>query len=291
MRGSAYARAYLLARRLAARSSTPYGYVKRVEAYLSRGFRYSEDVPFHSLPLMSFLFDDRQGYCQQFSGAMALLLRMGGVPARVATGFAPGSLDKRRREYVVRDLDAHSWVEAWFPGYGWVPFDPTPTTAPPRSQADTRTPSAARGDLRDAGTGLNPAPQPAQSSPGTLSIWTVLLGLAGLAALGGLAAAALAANRPHPDDPDDPLLAELERALRRSGRRPAPAVTLSQLERRFRDEPGACDYIRSLVRARFGEQGAGPSAAERQALRVALAEGLGWSGRLRAWWALPPRRA
>ena len=55
------------------------------------------------------------GYCQQFSGAMALLLRMGGVPARVGAGFSPGTLDSDRDEYVVRDLDAHSWVEAYFP--------------------------------------------------------------------------------------------------------------------------------------------------------------------------------
>ena len=49
-----------------------------------------------------------------------------GVPARVASGFSPGTFDEERREYVVRDLDAHSWVEVFFPGYGWIPFDPTP---------------------------------------------------------------------------------------------------------------------------------------------------------------------
>ena len=57
----------------------------------------------------------RIGFCQQFSGAEALLLRMGGIPARVATGFTSGSFDEKQQEYVVRDLDAHSWVEVWFP--------------------------------------------------------------------------------------------------------------------------------------------------------------------------------
>ena len=65
------------------------------------------------MPLESFLFTDRAGYCQQFSGAMALLLRMGGVPARVAEGFAPGIFDTKKRRYVVHDFDAHSWVEAY----------------------------------------------------------------------------------------------------------------------------------------------------------------------------------
>src|SRR5204862_3418675 len=87
-----------------------------------------------SAPLADFLLRERVGYCQQFSGAMALLLRMGGVPARVAAGFSPGSLDRDRREYVVRDMDAHSWVEVFFPGIGWVTRDPTPGDAPARSQ-------------------------------------------------------------------------------------------------------------------------------------------------------------
>src|SRR5207248_3228868 len=82
--------------------------------------------------LESFLFSARRGYCQQFAGAMALLLRMGGVPARVATGFATGNYDSSKHQYVVSDLDAHAWVEAYFPGYGWVRFDPTPAAAPAR---------------------------------------------------------------------------------------------------------------------------------------------------------------
>src|SRR6185369_2136665 len=82
--------------------------------------------------LDAFLFRDRAGYCQHFSGSTALLLRMGGVPARVATGFSPGSRDGG--DHIIRDLDAHSWVEAYFPGIGWVTFDPTPGDSPARSQ-------------------------------------------------------------------------------------------------------------------------------------------------------------
>ena len=86
-------------------------------------------------PLASFLLGDKQGYCQQFSGAMALLLRMEGVPARVATGFSPGTTDRDTDEFVVRDTDAHSWVEAYIAPYGWVTFDPTPPVGPARLNA------------------------------------------------------------------------------------------------------------------------------------------------------------
>ena len=86
------------------------------------------------MPLESFLFDTKAGYCQHYSAAMALLLRMGGVPARVATGFSPGGYSKRKQAWIVRDTDAHSWVEAWFDGYGWITLDPTPADTPARSQ-------------------------------------------------------------------------------------------------------------------------------------------------------------
>ena len=72
--------------------------------------------PAPPLPLDAFLFEDRIGYCQQFSGAMALMLRMVGIPARVAAGFSPGSYNRDTGEYRVRDLDAHSWVEVYFTG-------------------------------------------------------------------------------------------------------------------------------------------------------------------------------
>ena len=63
---------------------------------------------------------------------MAMLLRMGGIPARVAAGFTSGTYDKKSGSWIVTDIDAHAWVEAWFPSYGWVRFDPTPATAPAR---------------------------------------------------------------------------------------------------------------------------------------------------------------
>ncbi len=129
---SQYAPAYALAQHLASSSPTPYAFVRSVLRYLGHGFTYNERPPRRAYPLESFLFTDHRGYCQQFAGAMALLLRMGGVPARVATGFTTGTLDSTKHQYVVTDQDAHAWVEAWFAGYGWVRFDPTPAIAPAR---------------------------------------------------------------------------------------------------------------------------------------------------------------
>ena len=149
LEASAYAPAYALAQRMKGRAGTPYRVRARGPAVPGDrvrlrgvGARPEGRAP----PLVSFLFDEKVGFCQQFSGSMALLLRMGGIPTRIASGFTPGTYDSARREWVVRDYDAHSWVEAYFPGIGWVPFDPTPPAAPPAQPAGRR--AHARG--RDA---------------------------------------------------------------------------------------------------------------------------------------------
>ncbi len=76
--------------------------------------------------LVEFLTVGKTGYCEQFSAAMAVMLRSVGVPARVAVGFTGGAETGDHR--TVSTSDAHAWVEAWFPGYGWMIFDPTPLT-------------------------------------------------------------------------------------------------------------------------------------------------------------------
>ncbi len=297
---SQYVRSYRLARRLAAQSRSPYEYARRILSYLATGFAYSETPAQHPVPLEAFLFGDRIGYCQHFSGAMALLLRMGGVPARVAGGFSPGSYSRKRRDYVVRDLDAHSWVEAWFPGYGWVTFDPTPAAAPARSQViNVGLPSldappgtgdqAQRGDVPEPGPrapGASNA-QPGGGGPAFGLVALAALLTAGLVALG----TAFWRRRSGPKRPADAHLAELERALRRLGE-PVPAgATLAALERLLGlDGPGA-GYLRALRDRRYGFGARPPTAAQRRELRRALARGRGPAGALRALWALPPRRS
>jgi transglutaminase-like putative cysteine protease len=81
--------------------------------------------------LKKFLFDTHKGFCQQFASAMAVLMRALGIPARVAVGYTTGTYDPGIEAYEVTTANAHSWVEVEFPGYGWVPFEPTPTRANP----------------------------------------------------------------------------------------------------------------------------------------------------------------
>jgi protein-glutamine gamma-glutamyltransferase len=125
-----YRRLYDAALRVTGRPTNPYAAVIALEAWFrSEGnFVYDETPPaWRGLPpLVAFVDRDRRGYCQHFAGAMALMLRYLGIPARVGAGFTTGRYNISRREYTVSDTNAHTWVEVWFPRYGWLPFDPTP---------------------------------------------------------------------------------------------------------------------------------------------------------------------
>jgi transglutaminase-like putative cysteine protease len=121
---------------VAGSARTPYTATSAVLQWLrdTGGFRYTNrPALFSEAPLVGFVADTRAGYCQQFAGAMALMLRYLGIPARVAVGFSSGTYDNSRRRWVVTDHDAHAWVEVWFRGYGWLPFDPTPSAGRPEA--------------------------------------------------------------------------------------------------------------------------------------------------------------
>jgi Transglutaminase-like superfamily/Domain of unknown function (DUF4129) len=77
-------------------------------------------------PLDDFLFRTRKGFCEDFSTAMNVMLRMLGIPSRQMSGYSVGVLEEKTHQWTVNSLDAHSWVEVYFPGYGWLPFEPTP---------------------------------------------------------------------------------------------------------------------------------------------------------------------
>jgi transglutaminase-like putative cysteine protease len=302
---SPYGRAFQLARKLAADQPTQYDTLKSVEAYLQKGFEYSEHPPPRRYPLMSFLFDDKVGYCQQFSGAMALMLRMNGIPARVAGGFAPGAFDHQAKEYRVRDLDAHSWVEVWFTGIGWVPFDPTPSLAPASSQSDPASAaSAARGGAADHGAtsvhkrlGADGAAGGGAGSGGddsTSTLWLLALAALVLVALAAVVLWVMGSvgRRPHFRGPAQGAVDELRAALPRLGYDYPARTTLAELERRLRVTagPGAARYVGLLRDQRYARPGsaAPPTARDRRALRRALTEGGGPLTCLRGLLALPP---
>jgi transglutaminase-like putative cysteine protease len=116
------------ARRLALGARAPYGAAVAIETWLREtgGFVYDQAPPRPAglPPLAYFVDESRRGYCQHFAGAMALMLRFLGIPARVAAGFTSGKYENGG--WTVTDHNAHTWVEVWFPGYGWLAFDPTP---------------------------------------------------------------------------------------------------------------------------------------------------------------------
>jgi hypothetical protein len=292
---SPYGGAYALARRLAAQARTPYAFVSSVQRYLgaARGFSYNENPPVRRYPLESFLLSDRVGYCQQFSGTMAMLLRMGGIPARVAAGFTSGSRASSSHPWTVTDIDAHAWVEAWFPHYGWVRFDPTPASAPARG-GDTALPivknlpgadsAQSAAPLRDIGAARAATTVAGHHGSGGPSLWLIALAVILLAGTTGLLSRTLRAASGTED-----LLVELERALSRTRRPLKAGVTLAGLEQRLGGSTEAAAYVRALRMTRYGGDTRPPSAAQRRALRQELARGLGVIGRVRALWALPPR--
>jgi protein-glutamine gamma-glutamyltransferase len=304
LRNSKYDRVYDLALDWTADAETPYDAVKTIETRLQEEYDYAERVPTRPLPLDGFLFEERRGYCQQFSGAMALMLRMVGVPARVAAGFSPGSYNRDTKEYRVRDLDAHSWVEVYFTGIGWVPFDPTPIRAPAESQSSgVLATSAARGD---AGEVANPrAGVAAERVQGAgalgegeeggagwiLQVFALLL-LAALAALAVTVVARVRARRGlTAEQLAEAQLAELRRALARLDWEVPVATTLLGLERRLGRAagPAAARYAAALRAHRYDPRAPrAPGWAERRALRRELSARSGLGGRLRALLAIPP---
>lgn len=132
--GSATERTLALADQIVADANalTPYDKARAVEKWLRQNITYNEAIPTPPVGQDSvdwMLFDLRQGYCNYYASAMVVMLRHLGVPARMVAGFAQGQWDTEQQAFVVRERDAHTWVEAYFPGYGWVEFEPTSAQA------------------------------------------------------------------------------------------------------------------------------------------------------------------
>jgi len=120
-----------LAAQITASAADNYDRAEAIETYLRTHFGYTLQLSRARPrdPLAEFLFERKQGHCEYFASAMAIMLRTLGIPSRVVNGFRTGEFNDLTSQYVIRARDAHSWVEAYFPGYGWVSFDPTPAAA------------------------------------------------------------------------------------------------------------------------------------------------------------------
>jgi transglutaminase-like putative cysteine protease len=117
-----------LAGEVTASSPTAYDKATAIQQYLMTRYTYSLQLPrvMPRDPVANFLFVRKQGHCEYFASAMALMLRTQGIPARIVNGFRGGEFNDLTGSYLIRASDAHSWVEAYIPGYGWTTFDPTP---------------------------------------------------------------------------------------------------------------------------------------------------------------------
>ncbi|MBI4904830.1 MAG: DUF3488 domain-containing protein [Acidobacteria bacterium] len=130
-----------LAKQVAGSQTTGLARTKALESYLHRAFRYTIELPKTEQPdpVAHFLLERKQGHCEYFASAMAVMLRSLGIPSRVATGFQNGLFNDMSGWYLIRASDAHSWVEAWIDGQGWTTFDPTPPDPnPPAMSLGTR---------------------------------------------------------------------------------------------------------------------------------------------------------
>ncbi|MGO9489219.1 MAG: DUF3488 and transglutaminase-like domain-containing protein [Solirubrobacteraceae bacterium] len=297
---SPYGPMFALARRLAQGASSSYDVANRIEQYLLANDVYDEHVAQARYPLEAFLFVQRRGYCQQFSGAMTLMLRMDGIAARVASGFKPVLYDSSDGTWRVRALDAHSWVEVFFSGIGWVPFDPTP---PAPIAAPPSTAAVSRSVVLGVGSAPGPRSQPTPSGPaaahgpsaraggGSIS-WPLALGLGALLLLvlsAGWLVGHLRLRRALTGDGAG-AVGELGSVLARAGWGDRSA-TLARLESQLREQgqDGARRYVSALRELRYGTgPAAPPSRRGRAALRRALVRGRSLRERLRLLLAMPP---
>lgn len=184
------------AQRLSRRAGSPYEATLAIERWLRSdgGFVYDElpPRPVSLPPLVDFVTRTRLGYCQQYAGTMALMLRVLGIPSRVAVGFTSGHW--KAGVWTVTDRDAHAWVEAWFAGYGWLTFDPTPGRG--TLSLDYTLASDSADAVRALGTGrfldFNPPPtepvpvqatKPSASATTSVPWWLPAIGIAALFSL------------------------------------------------------------------------------------------------------------
>ncbi len=163
-------RVFDLAEQLAQGQDNPYDIAKAIETYVRR-FPYNDQIPGPGPGQDAadyFLFEEKQGYCDYYATAMAVMLRHLGIPTRLAQGYATGQYDALTDSYRLVEKDAHTWVEVYFPTYGWIPFEPTssePVVERVQDKALLPTPTvAATGEAGKDQTSPN-QPKPREKEP------------------------------------------------------------------------------------------------------------------------------
>ncbi|MEW6716301.1 MAG: transglutaminase domain-containing protein [Chloroflexota bacterium] len=126
-------RTHALAHQIAEGYDNPYDIVEAITSYLRLHIQYNEtlpSIPLNREPIDWMLFDLQQGFCNYYASAEVILLRILGIPARIAVGYAQGERSPENDVYIVRQRDAHAWPEVYFPNFGWVEFEPTVSQNP-----------------------------------------------------------------------------------------------------------------------------------------------------------------
>lgn len=244
-----------LSTELVADAATPFDAATAVETYVRETITYREDIdaPPAGQDVVDYvLFESREGYCEYYASAMAVLLRAQDIPTRVVGGYYPAPFDDAAEGYLYREKNAHLWVEVFFPGYGWIPFEPTANrdllsygdvaAAQPDEVVPTPAPTPEAQVVQPT-----PAPQPEQPeetpppptqptdflmNPGRFAGW-IGLALFALLAVGGIAATSLWFAGLRGLSPISSLYARALRAGEWLGVRPTPAMTPNEYATRM----------------------------------------------------------
>lgn len=292
-----------LAEELTAGLTNPYDKAKAIESYLN-SFTYSTEPPAPAAgqdEIQFFLSESKTGYCVHFSSAMALMLRSIGIPTRLATGFINGELDPTTNSWIVRANAAHAWTQVYFPGYGWIDFEPTPGREGIQRPADpsavpplpTPTPApdvAAPQTTPPAQATAQPTPTPAaDANPVTAGQtagqktefpWWILWILAAGAAIGGLVYLRrwyIQQQLALPDPSPITVYQRMGRSARKAGLRGRTGMTAYEyatyLAKRVPEAQASIELMtEAYVRRRYGPEALAEYLAERERNNPAVVE-------------------
>jgi transglutaminase-like putative cysteine protease len=266
----------------AAGAGNPFDEAMAIQEYLRATYPYVLDSPTPPNDrdfVDDFLFESRQGRCEHYATAMVVLLRTRVIPARLVSGYHRGDLDPSVNGHVYREDQAHTWVEVYFPGYGWIPFEPTPSESEFAYGPDQPTPTPAAQPTPTPVPTPTPLPTPTVAASPVVAAPTdtrtpddpfyrraidgiswlpALVSLLTLAAALGLAAVWLWGLRGL--RPGAALYARALRIGRFWGVRPDPTMTPVEFASEFgRSVPGARSAMRAVAEVyteeRYGKQG------------------------------------